>query len=287
MTADMTGKTVLITGATAGIGLATARALAARGAEVLMVARDQAKGEHLAAALRCETGNGLIRVLQADLSSQASLRALAAQVRREYPQLHVLINNAGGFFGARQTTLDGLEMTFAVNHLAYFLLTLLLLPTLESTPGARIVNVSSAAQGRARLNLNDLQGEQPYSGMHAYSQSKLANVLFTRELARRLKGRGVTVNALHPGVVRSNFGNGTKGMLGVLFPVLKRLTGISPESGARTSVYLATSPDVEGISGLYFDKCRAVKANPLADDEGLAQRLWTESERLTRRSAPA
>lgn len=272
---------MLITGATAGIGLATAHALAARGAEVLLVARDREKGERVTDDLRRDTGNEQIQVLLADLSSQASIRAMAAQVRRDHPQLHALINNAGGFFGTRQLTPDGLEMTFAFNHLAYFLLTQELLPVLTATTGARIVNVSSAAQSGARLNLDDLQGARRYSSMTAYSQSKLANVLFTKELTRRLAGTGVTANVLHPGVVQSNFGNGTRGVLGVLFPILKRLMGISPQRGAQTSVYLATSPEVASVTGQYFEKSRVVKPNPIADDVALASRLWTESERLT------
>lgn len=279
----MQDKTVLITGATAGIGQATALEIARRGANVVIVGRDEAKASAAVSAIQNETGNQRVSYLLADLSSVKSTRALAAEYRRRYDRLDVLVNNAGAIFMARGETVDGFENTFALNHLVgYFYLTNLLLDTIIASAPARIVVVSSGAHAAARMNFDDLQGEQKYSGFGAYGQSKLANVMFTYELARRLKGAGVTVNALHPGLVASNFGrtnneNNTLMRLGLR---LTQLLAVSEEKGAETSVYLATSPEVEGVTGAYFQSCkpkRSSKASYNVDDQA---RLWQVSEQL-------
>jgi NAD(P)-dependent dehydrogenase (short-subunit alcohol dehydrogenase family) len=223
-------KTVLITGATNGIGKAAALELAKEGTTVVIVGRDKTKTEAVATELRSASGNKNVEYLLADLSSQASVHKLADDFKTKYSRLEVLINNAGGFFDTRKTTVDGLEYTFAFNHLGYFLLTHLLLDVLKASTPARIINVSSSAQGLARLDLNDLQSEKSYDrGLAAYNMSKLANVMFTYELAKRLKGTGVTVNTLHPGVVWTGFAKGAGGLPGFIFGLAKRLTGITPE----------------------------------------------------------
>ncbi|MCA2978630.1 MAG: SDR family oxidoreductase [Myxococcaceae bacterium] len=274
----MTGKRVLVTGATAGIGLETARALAREGAELLLVGRNAEKTKATVAALEASTGNKAIVGLLADLSSVAEVKRLAAEVLARVDRLDVLINNAGAVNPKRETTADGFESTFATNHLAYFGLTLLLLPALRRAPAARVVSVASEAHRRAKLDFADLQSER-YSAFTAYGRSKLANVLFTRELARRLEGSTVTANCLHPGVVASSFMSkpGLIGIFGKVFGVFM----ISSEAGAKTSVYLATSSEVERVSGRYFDKCKVREPSAAAQDDEAARRLWAESERLT------
>lgn len=276
-----THKTALVTGATSGIGKATAEALARQGMTVVLVARDAEKGRAVLEEIRSKSGNPNLDVLLADLSSQAAIRRLAEEFQRKYSKLHVLVNNAGGVFSARKLTVDGLEYTFAFNHLAYFLLTNLLLDTLRASAPARIVNVSSGAQGMGKINFADLQGEQRYSVQAAYSQSKLANVLFTYALARRLEGTGVTANVLHPGVVRTNFGRVETPLLWrVLFPLIDPFM-LTPEKGAETAVYLATSPEVEGVSGKYFAKQKAVRSHSISYDQAVQERLWEVSAQLT------
>jgi NAD(P)-dependent dehydrogenase (short-subunit alcohol dehydrogenase family) len=276
----MNGKTVLITGGTGGIGRATAHGLAALGAHVVLVARDPAKGDRTVAEIRRQAGNDDVEMLVADLSSQASVRALAGQVEARLQRLDVLVNNAGGFWATRRTTVDGLEHTFAVNHLAPFLLTNLLLDKLKASAPARVVTVSSGAQAMGRLNFDDLQGETGYSGQTAYNQSKLANVMFCYALARRLAGTGVTSTVLHPGVVRSNFGKddptpAIRFVITWFKPFLK-----SPERGARTSIHLASSPEVAGVTGEYFSGKRVRRSAKLSHDLAAGERLWHESERL-------
>ncbi len=279
-TANMSGKTVMVTGATFGIGKATAQALAAMGATVIIVGRNPQKGKDAAAEISQKTGNTSVVSMSADLSSQQAIRQLADEFKSKYAHLHVLVNNAGGFYLNRSVTVDGLEYTFAFNHLGYFLLTNLLLDTIKASVPARIVNVSSRAQAGARIDFDDLQGEKSYSGIRAYGQSKLANVLFTVELARRLAGTGVTVNVLHPGLIRSGFGTNNGALYNFFYrfasPFLK-----SPEQGAETSVDLASSPQVEGVTGKYFDNKKAVSANPVSQDESAAKRLWEISAKLT------
>src|SRR6266516_6906856 len=247
-TTHMQGKICQVTGTNSGIGKATALGLAQQGATVVMVSRDAAKGEAARDELRAKSGNTSIDLLQADLSSQQSIHQLAETFKQRYTQLHVLINNAGGYYTQRQETLDGLEMTFAINYLAPFLLTNLLLNMLKVSAPARIINVSSAAQASNFLVMDDLQATANYNGWRAYGQSKLAEVLFTYELARRLQGTGVTANCLHPGFVATNFGqSSTAPVIHTAVKFISRF-GISPEEGAKTSIYLASSPDVEGVT---------------------------------------
>lgn len=274
----MTGKTVLITGGTGGIGLATAAGLAGLGARVGIVGRDPVRSETAAGQLR---GAGAqVDVFVADMSSQREVRRLAEEVLAAYPRLDVLVNNVGGYWATRHTTIDGLEHTFAVNHLAPFLLTDLLLDRLREGAGARVVTVSSAAQSMGTIDFADLQGERDYNGQRAYNQSKLANVMFTYELARRLAGSPVTANVLHPGVVRTNFGREDSGgwmrvMLPILRPILK-----SPSRGAATSIYLASSPEVEGVTGRYYANEKPKSSSKASQDTAIAARLWAVSAEL-------
>jgi retinol dehydrogenase-14 len=282
-TPDMAGRICIVTGATRGIGRATAEGLAKLGATTILIARRTADGESVAREIATKA-RVAPAVVTADLSSQASIRQAAAELAGRYPQVHVLINNAGVIPARREVTVDGLEMQFAVNHLAYFLLTNLLLPELRAGAPSRVINVSSGAHDRARLQFEDLQSEREYQPRAVYSRSKLANVLFTYELARRLKGTGVTANCLSPGVVAT-------GMLADYMGVPRTggasasSFGASPEQGAETSIYLAASPDVEGVTGKYFEKSRAIRSSQESYDEAAARRLWEVSERLTGLSA--
>ena len=274
----MAGRTVLVTGASGGIGLATAAGLAQLGARVGLVGRDAARSE--AAAARLRAAGGKVDVFVADMSSQGEVRRLAEEVLAAYPRLDVLVNNVGGYWATRHATVDGLERTFAVNHLAPFLLTTLLLDRLRASAPARVVTVSSGAHARGSVDFEDLQGERVYSGERAYNQSKLANVMFTYELARRLQGSGVTANALHPGVVRTNFGReDPKGWMRLMLPVIRPLLK-SPEKGAATSVYLASSPEVQGVTGQYFTKRQAKRSSKASYDTTAAARLWDVSAAL-------
>lgn len=278
----MTGRVVLVTGATSGIGRATAAGLAALGAHVGIVGRDRDRAEAAASAIRAASPAAYVDAFVADLSAQVQVRRLAAEVLATYPRLHVLVNNVGGFWATRHVTADGLEHTFAVNHLAPFLLTRLLLPRLEESGQARIVTVASGAHTLGRIDFDDLLGEHDYSGSRAYNQSKLANLLFTYELARRLGSSPVTANALHPGMVRTGFGAedqqaAWKVVAPIVRPFLRR-----PARGALTSIYLAASPEVEGITGVYFADRRPKQSSPLSRDAALAARLWDASNDLVR-----
>jgi NAD(P)-dependent dehydrogenase (short-subunit alcohol dehydrogenase family) len=275
-------KVCLITGATSGIGRATAMGLASIGASVVMVGRDRGRGEAVMAEIKEGSANDSVDLMLADLSSQEQVRRLAHEFKVTYPRLDVLVNNAGLFRSERITTADGLETTFAVNHLAPFLLTNLLLDVLKTSAPSRIVNVSSGEQRNGTIDFDDLQGEEGYKGAKAYSQSKLANVLFTYELARRLEGTGVAVNCLHPGAgVKTNFGSGVDGVFGVMVRALRPLM-ISPEKGAETSIYLASSPEVEGVSGRYFAKKAEARSSDVSHDARIARRLWEASAELTK-----
>jgi retinol dehydrogenase-14 len=276
----MSEKVCLITGATSGIGKATAMGLANMGASVVMVGRDRGRGETAMSEIKEGNPNASVDLMLADVSSQEEIRRLAGEFREAYPRLDVLINNAGVFLSKRITTADGIEMTLAVNHLAYFLLTNLLLDMLKASAPSRIVNVSSGAQSNGTIDFDNLQGEKGYKGTKAYSQSKLANVLFTYELARRLEGTGVTANCLHPGAVRTNFGSGSSGVFGFMVRALRPLM-ISPEKGAETPIYLASSPKVEGVSGGYFVKKAEARSSDESYDERIARRLWEVSSALT------
>jgi NAD(P)-dependent dehydrogenase (short-subunit alcohol dehydrogenase family) len=276
----MNGKICLVTGATSGIGKATAQALAQMGATVVLVGRSAPKTTQLVEEIRASSGNQNVDSLLADLSSQQEVRQLAGEFKNKYSHLHVLLNNAGGTFTTRQLSVDGIEMTFALNHLAYFLLTNLLLDTLKASAPARIINVSSDAHSGGKIDFDNLQGERAYSSFGPYGNSKLANILFTTELARRLEGTGVTVNALHPGLTSTGFGKNNPGffmkIMGALIPLIAR----SPEKGAGTSIYLASSPEVQTITGKYFVDSKVTQPAPQAADSAVAGKLWGVSTEM-------
>ena len=276
----MRGRICLVTGATSGIGLATARGLAHQGATVVVVGRSAEKGAATVHQLQQETGNASIEFIIADLSSQHDIRHLAEEFKGRHQRLDVLVNNAGAIMLSRRLSVDGIEMTFALNHLGYFLLTNLLLDTLKASAPARIANVSSVAHEEMRLDFDDLQGQKRYWGFRAYGRSKLANILFTYALAERLQGTGVTVNALHPGLVATNF-LANNGMKGRLLSFLFGLRGMSSKKGAQTCIYLAASPDVEGVTGRYFFQQRPVPSSGASYDKAVADRLWQVSAELT------
>jgi NAD(P)-dependent dehydrogenase (short-subunit alcohol dehydrogenase family) len=277
---SMAGKAVLITGGTGGIGRATAVGLSALGARVGITGRDRTRAEAAAAAITDASGNRAVDVFVADLSSQEEVRRMAAEVLAAYPRLDVLINNVGGFWAHRHATADGLERTFALNHLAPFLLTSLLLERLTASAPARIVTVSSGAQSLGTIDFDDLMGEPAYSGQRAYNQSKLANVLFTYELARRIDGSGVTATVLHPGMTSTAFGaEDTARGWGPLIAIMRRFMR-TPARGAETSVYLASSPEVEGVSGRYFADRTARRSHPSSYDTATSARLWQVSAGL-------
>ena len=283
----MQGKLCVITGGTAGIGKATALGLAELGATVVIVGRNVEKGQAVLEEIEKESGNSTLDFLQCDLSSQASIRQLAAEINKRYTHLDVLLNNAGVFMLRRELTSDGLEMTFAVNHLAPFLLTHLLLDQLKGSSPSRIVDVCSDAQQHAKIDMNDLQGEKHYNFWHAYGQSKLAMLLCIYEQARRLEGSGVTINAVHPGFVATTMGQNNVGALSrAASNLLLPLLGATPEVGARTSIYLASSPDVATVNGKYFAKGIPRRSSPLSYNEVLQRQLWEVSEKLVALPTP-
>ncbi len=278
------GKICMVTGATSGIGAVTARELARLGATVVIVGRHAGRCARQVERIQREVPGALVDALVADLSSQAQIRRLVEQFGSRHERLDVLVNNAGSYFMKRRVSADGLEMTFAVNYLSYFLLTALLMKQLRASPSARVVNVSSSAHEGREIDFEDLQGEKRYDRLEAYGRSKLADLLFTYELARRLKATPVTANALHPGTVATNLGRDNGWLMGWLRVrtrnLLKR-TQMTPEQGARTSIHLASAPEVEGASGLYFRDCRPVRSSEASYDEASASRLWRISEELT------
>jgi len=278
----MAGKVVLVTGATAGIGKVTAMELARQGATILGIGRNAAKAEAAAQEIRTATGNPRVDYLLADLSSVQQVQTVAAEVHKRLNRLDVLVNNAGAIYYERGETAEGFERTFALNHLAYFALTNALLDLLKATPSSRVVSVSSDAHRLGGLDFDDLQNRRSYSGFRVYGQSKLANILFSNELTRRLQGTGVTSNALHPGFVRTEFGSGMTGPMATGLNLIQRFAAISPEKGAQTSIYLATSPQVNGITGKYFAKSTPVAPSKKAQDTAAAQRLWEISEQMVR-----
>jgi NAD(P)-dependent dehydrogenase (short-subunit alcohol dehydrogenase family) len=286
---SLAGKTAVVTGATSGLGLEAALALARAGARVLMVGRDPVRTAAALENVRRRSGSGggrgAVESLLCDLSSQASIRRLAAQVLALAPSLEILVNNAGTVSVERKVTVDDIETTFAVNHLGYYLLTRLLSDRIVASAPARIVNVASHLHYKGTLDLGDLGFERGYHVLSAYARSKLGNVLFTRELAKRLRGTGVTVNALHPGSVASNIWSGAPRWTQPILAIAKRLFMISPEEGAGRIIYLAASPDVAGDTGLYFEHDRPSPPSPLACDDALAARLWEASARLVRLDA--
>ena len=265
----MKGKICLVTGATDGIGKVTALALANPGATVIGVGRDPRKAERVQAEGR--SAPGTLEMMAVDLSSQAEIRTLAADFLRKHDHLHVLVNNAGAIITTYRESVDGIEMTFALNHLSYFLLTNLLLDTIIASAPARIVNVSSSVHEGETIDFNDLGHKRNYSMWTAYGASKLANILFTYELARRLAGTNVTVNAVHPGYVNTNFAPAAG---------LKMNPPLTPEQGADTQIWLATSPDVEGVTGKYFVRRRETRSSNVSHDEKVAKRLWDVSAEM-------
>ena len=275
----MHGKICLVTGGTNGIGKATAQALAQMGATVVIVGRNASKTAQLVEEIRASSGNKNVDLLLADLSSQQEVRKLAEEFKSKYSHLHILLNNAGGYFLKRQLSVDGIEMTFALNHLAYFLLTNLLLDTIKASAPARIINVSSGAHTSGKIEFDNLQGERDYRPS-AYDNSKLANILFTMELARRLEGSGVTVNALHPGFVATGFAKNNGKLIAAVVSLFAPLVARSPAKGAETSIYLASSPSVEGITGKYFYDSYEVPAAPQATDGVVARKLWEVSAEM-------
>lgn len=277
---DLSGKIIMVTGATSGIGEETALELARRRATIILVGRSQARCEAAAARIKQDTGSSMVEYLVADLSSNAAIHQVARQFLDKHDRLDVLVNNAGSVFLIRRLSVDGIEMTFALNHMNYFILTLLLLEALKKSPAARIVNVSSNSHRGQRLDFDDLQLKKSYNVMKAYGRSKFANVLFTYELARRLVNFPITVNALHPGRVATRIWN-KGGILNPLISVVMRSMAIPVEEGAKTVIYLASSPEVEGISGKYFTNCKAVPSDRATYDEAVAKRLWDASLQLS------
>jgi NAD(P)-dependent dehydrogenase (short-subunit alcohol dehydrogenase family) len=275
----MQGKVIVITGGTSGIGEVAAQRLAGMGARIVLVARDRARGE--AALSRLPTANTRVvhSIHYGDLSRISEMKRLAADISAAEPRIDVLINNAGAMFGSRHVTADKLELTFATNHMAYFVFTFGLRERLFASSPARVVNTASAAHEGNMLDFDDLQSTKGYSGYKVYGRSKLCNILFTRELARRWSGMGVTANCLHPGFVATRFGDGSGGFLSRAVRLAK-IFAISPEKGAETIVYLASSPDVAGVSGEYFYQCRPATPTREARDDAAAERLWMESARL-------
>jgi len=272
----MQGKTIVITGATSGIGEVAAIRLSEQGARLVMVARDQARAD---ATLKKLKGSGHT-VHLADLTRLSEMKRVANAIAAAEAKIDVLMNNAGALFNSREETIDGLEKTFATNHMAYFVVTNLLLDRLKATAGARIVSTASDAHIRATLDFNDLQSEKRYFGFNVYSKSKLANILFTRELSHRLDGTGVTANCLHPGFVATRFGDQSGGIVQTITKLVKPVGAISPEQGAQTMLYLATSPEVANISGKYFYKCKEKRPTKHAQNDADAKRLWDISAKL-------
>jgi NAD(P)-dependent dehydrogenase (short-subunit alcohol dehydrogenase family) len=276
----MKGKVVVITGATSGIGAIAADKLASMGARIVAIARDRSRSEAALARWR-KAGPGVDHhVHYADLSTLPQMKRVAAEIAAKEAQIDVLINNAGALFDRRHVTRDGLELTFATNHMAYFVLTLGLWDRLVASAPARIINTSSDAHRRMKLDFADLQSAHAYSPFKVYGRSKLCNILFTRELARQLKGTGVTANCLHPGFVNTRFAEDAQGLLGLAFRFAKRTFAISMEKGSESIVYLASSPEVNGVTGEYFYQCRTKTPTKEAQDDEAARRLWRESEKL-------
>jgi len=280
----MTSKVCLITGGNSGIGKATALGLAKLNATVVIVSRDKDKGEAALIEIRAKSSNRNLDAMTADLSSQDSVRELAHDFKSRYKKLNVLINNAGIFLPRRVQTVDGLEATLATNHLGHFLLTNLLIDVLKASAPSRIINVTSSAHYGTEIDFEDLQSEKKYSGYHAYSQSKLANVLFTHQLAKQLEGTGVTANSLHPGVVRTGFGKDQRGLMSILVTVGRPFM-ISPEHAAKALIYLATSPDMEGVTGKFYSRGKEGRSSTQSYDEASAERLWKVSAELTKLDA--
>ncbi|MCB4805702.1 NAD(P)-dependent dehydrogenase (short-subunit alcohol dehydrogenase family) [Methylobacterium brachiatum] len=276
----MRNRVCLVTGATNGIGYETALGLARRGARVAIVGRDPEKTQTSAERIREAVPGAVVDPHVADLSAQAEIRRLAASLRATYPRLDVLVNNAGAIFDRRELTVDGIERTWALDHLGYVLLTLELLDTLKASAAAgakpRIVNVASAAHYRGHIDFSDIEGARRYGAMRAYAQAKLGNVLFTYALARRVKADGITVNALHPGVVKTGFAKNTGGAFGAVWSLMRPFL-IRPDKGAATSLHVATAPELDGVTGRYFSHSRPKQSSAESRDESVQERVWALS----------
>jgi NAD(P)-dependent dehydrogenase (short-subunit alcohol dehydrogenase family) len=279
---NMKGKICLVTGATAGIGEATAKLLALRGATVVGVGRNPKKNEISSKRIKSETGNESVEYLLADLSSQKDIRALANDFKSKYGQLDVLINNAGATFGNRHESEDGIEMTFALNHLGYFLLTNLLMDVLEKSTPARIINVSSSLHRLGKIDFNDIPFVINYARSKAYQRSKLANIAFTYELSRRIHNKNIVVNAMNPGLVATNVGDQAGGIAAKVKGLVDRIAAMTPEEGAQTIIYLASSDEIAGVSGRYFVKKKSVPSSKLSYDIDFGKKLWHLSEQLVK-----
>tara|TARA_Y100000782_G_scaffold80667_1_gene87141 strand:+ start:56 stop:901 length:846 start_codon:yes stop_codon:yes gene_type:complete len=276
---DMNGKICLVTGATDGIGKVSARVLAEMGAKVIIVGRNPEKSAAVLTELKSSSGNENIDLLMADLAVMQEVRDLAEQVTNSYDRLDVLLNNAGGYFAKRELTSDGLEMTFALNHLSYFLLTNELMGLLKASVPARIVNVSSDAHYGVDMEFENLNSDQDYKAWKAYQKSKLANVLFTYELLKKVP-ENITVNCLHPGFVATNFGHNNGGFIGPVLKIAQRISAINPEEGAETSIFLCSSPEVKGVTGKYFFKCKPKTSSQESRNKDTGKRLWQISSDL-------
>lgn len=288
MTGNLQNKIVLVTGATNGIGFEAAKTLAGMGATVVGVGRNPQRCTDAAAEITRATGNAQVEFLVADLAVQAQVRQVADEFKHKYDRLDVLLNNAGAYFNKREISADGIEMTWALNHLNYFLLTDALLDVLKASAPARIVNVSSAAHTGAKgINFEDVEFKAGYSGWGAYAHSKLANILFTYELARQLQNTGVATNALHPGFVATGFGHNNGGLMRTGMSIVQKIVAKKPERGAQTSIYLASSPEVEGVTGKYFSDSKETKSSAASYDVAAQQRLWQLSEQMIKASAQA
>jgi NAD(P)-dependent dehydrogenase (short-subunit alcohol dehydrogenase family) len=277
---SLRGLEAVVTGGTDGIGRETAIALAKMGASVTILGRDKTKGDLVIDKCRA-VGADNTRFVASDLSSRASILETAKTVLQFVPRINILVNNAGGYFASRRVNADGIEMTFGLNHLGYYTLTNLLLERIKASAPARIVNVSSRLHLSGAIDFDNLEMKRGYSGTKQYNNTKLANVLFSNALARRLNGTGVTSNALHPGFVASSFGHNNKNLMGMALWTAQKLFAISPVKGARTSIFLASSPDVAGVTGKYFDNCKDTAAHALSYDEALQDRLWAVSAKMT------
>lgn len=281
---EMAGKICLITGGSDGIGKVAALELAKQGARVVLICRNPQKGKAVVEEIKEKSQNPKVDLLIADLSLQREVRRVAKEFLEKYDALHVLLNNAGALFLKREVTEEGLELSFALNHMAYFTLTDLLLDTLKKSAPARIINVSSEAHRVGKIDFDDLQGERGYKGFRAYAASKLANIMFTYTLAEKLSGTGVTVNCLHPGTVGSAFGLNNGGVFGFLAKLARPLM-LTSEKGAETSIYLASSHEVEGVSGKYFAKKAPRRSSKASYNKEVAQKLWEVSEKIAREVA--
>ncbi len=277
---DMIGKVCLVTGATAGIGEATALLLAKRGAIVVGVGRNLTKNKYSTEKIKRESGNPSVEYLLADLSSQKNIYSLVEEFKSKYDRLDVLVNNAGATFGERMESVDGIEMTFALNHLGYFLLTNLLSDILKASAPSRVINVSSSLHKFGKIDFEDIPFKTGYSRSKAYQRSKLANVGFTYEMSRRFFGQGVTVNVMNPGLVATNIGQSTGGFSAKMKGLVDKIAGLTPEEGAQTIIYLATSPEVLGVTGRYFDKEKSIPSSKITYDLDFCRELWTLSEEL-------